>query len=199
MRTETILKIPSLWLVDVLEWRPLIGCRENAHKINLSQAASCMILQNHRRLPVCIFSVKIATALGSLKQVIGRILKNWKWSQRSKLNLSLTFSSTWKQKIALYSWLWHKVVDCRSGPPAYVAWRYDNPVPELTLSPQSGTMNLASAFNPNYKGKGVLWGRPLLLVVHICICLRTSNYFMSIGKGRVRERGREGVGADFIS
>jgi hypothetical protein len=33
-----------------------------------------MILQNHRRLPVCIFSVKIA-ALGSLKRVTGSNFK----------------------------------------------------------------------------------------------------------------------------
>jgi hypothetical protein len=33
-----------------------------------------MILQNHKRLPVNIFSVKIA-ALGSLKRLTGRILK----------------------------------------------------------------------------------------------------------------------------
>jgi hypothetical protein len=37
-------------------------------RINMSQAASGMILQNHRRLPVRIFSVKIAV-LGSLKLV----------------------------------------------------------------------------------------------------------------------------------
>jgi hypothetical protein len=36
-------------------------------RIKLSQAASGMILQNHRRLPVSIFSGKIA-ALGSLKR-----------------------------------------------------------------------------------------------------------------------------------
>jgi hypothetical protein len=40
----------------------------------LFQAASCMILQNHRRLPVSIFSVKIV-ALESLKRVTGRIFK----------------------------------------------------------------------------------------------------------------------------
>jgi hypothetical protein len=38
----------------------------------LSQAASVMIFQNHRRLPVSIFSVK-TTLLGSLKLVTGRI------------------------------------------------------------------------------------------------------------------------------
>jgi hypothetical protein len=37
---------------------------EKGPRINLPQAASGMILKNHRRLPVSIFSVKIA-ALGS--------------------------------------------------------------------------------------------------------------------------------------
>ncbi len=32
---------------------------------------------------------------------------------------------------------------CRTGPPAYVAGMYDNPMPQSTLSPQSGTMNCA--------------------------------------------------------
>ncbi len=41
-------------------------------RTNLSRAASGMILQNHRWLPVCIFSVKIAV-LGSLKWVTGTI------------------------------------------------------------------------------------------------------------------------------
>jgi hypothetical protein len=43
-------------------------------RINMSQAASGMILQNHRLLRVCIFRVKIA-AFGSLKRVTGRIFK----------------------------------------------------------------------------------------------------------------------------
>jgi hypothetical protein len=55
-------------------------------KNNLSQAASGMILQNHRRLPVSIFSVKIA-AFWSLKKVTGRIFKISKQFQRSKLKL----------------------------------------------------------------------------------------------------------------
>jgi hypothetical protein len=41
-------------------------------RINFSQAASGMILQNHKLFPVSIFSV---AALGSLKRVTGRILK----------------------------------------------------------------------------------------------------------------------------
>jgi hypothetical protein len=55
-------------------------------RIDLSQAASGMILQNHRWLPVSIFSIKIAT-VGTLKQVIGRIFKISKKFQRSKLKL----------------------------------------------------------------------------------------------------------------
>jgi hypothetical protein len=43
-------------------------------RINLSLAAFGIILQNHWRLPVIIFSAKIA-ALGSFKRVTGRILK----------------------------------------------------------------------------------------------------------------------------
>jgi hypothetical protein len=43
-------------------------------RINLSQAASGMILQKHRRVSASIFSVNIA-ALGSLKRATGRIFK----------------------------------------------------------------------------------------------------------------------------
>ncbi len=82
MLTET----PSLWFVDVLKCRPLIGCRDNAQEFNLSQTASGMILQNHRRLPVSIFSVKIA-ALG-----------NFKYFQRSKLKLWVWFFSSTKER-----------------------------------------------------------------------------------------------------
>ncbi len=53
-------------------------------RINLSQAASGMILQNHRRLPLSIFSVKIA-ALGSSKRVTGRTFKISIKFQRSKV------------------------------------------------------------------------------------------------------------------
>ncbi len=42
--------------------------------LNFSQAASDMILQNHKRLPVSVFSVKIA-ALGPLKRV--RVLEGF--------------------------------------------------------------------------------------------------------------------------
>jgi hypothetical protein len=55
-------------------------------KGTVSQAASGMILQNHRRLPVSTFSVKIV-ALRSLKRVTGRIFKISLLFQRSELKL----------------------------------------------------------------------------------------------------------------
>jgi hypothetical protein len=63
--TEILLRIPfsvigRCSLLPTSHWLQRICAR-----INLSQAALCIILQNHRRLPVSIFSVKIA-ALGSL-------------------------------------------------------------------------------------------------------------------------------------
>jgi hypothetical protein len=62
-------------------------------------AAYGMILQNHRRLPVSIFSVKIS-ALGSLKRVTGSIFKISKSFQKSKLKtLRLIFGTTKKQEI----------------------------------------------------------------------------------------------------
>ncbi len=69
MLTENLLTIPCSAIGRCsLQCRPLIGCRENGQEL------TCMILQNHRRLPVSIFSVKIA-ALESLKRVTGRIFK----------------------------------------------------------------------------------------------------------------------------
>ncbi len=57
----------------------------NMRQIQLSQAACCVILQDHRRLPVGIFRVIIA-ALGSLKRVTSdSIFKINKKFQRSKL------------------------------------------------------------------------------------------------------------------
>ncbi len=41
-------QVPYSWLVDVLQCRLLIGCSEKWGRINLSQAASGLILQNHR-------------------------------------------------------------------------------------------------------------------------------------------------------
>jgi hypothetical protein len=60
MLTETLLKFPSLGLVDVLECRPLIGCRENElvtggfqYYFKESQAASC----KHFQCQYCRFRV----------------------------------------------------------------------------------------------------------------------------------------------
>ncbi len=75
------------------DWTTYHWLQGKCARINLSQAASGMILQNHRRLSASIFSVKIA-ALGSLKRVIGRILKI------SNFKGALIFSSTKQQKIA---------------------------------------------------------------------------------------------------
>jgi hypothetical protein len=85
MLTETLFKIPvsviGRWsLVPTYHW-----LQGKCASINLSQAASGMILQYHRWLPVCIFRDKIA-ALGSLKRVTGRIFKITKLV-RSKLKL----------------------------------------------------------------------------------------------------------------
>jgi hypothetical protein len=74
MLTKTLLKIPlsvigRCSLVPTSHW-----LQKKCARIDLSQAASGMILQNHRWLHVNIFCVKIA-ALGSLKRLSGRIFK----------------------------------------------------------------------------------------------------------------------------
>ncbi len=51
----------------------------------MMQAASSMILQNYRPLPVCIYSVKVA-ALGSLKRVTEIIFKISRSFPRRNLN-----------------------------------------------------------------------------------------------------------------
>ncbi len=67
----TLLRIPFSVIGRCSPWSadPSLA----AEKINLLQTASGMILQNHRRLPVSIFSFKIA-ALGSLKWLL-RVLQ----------------------------------------------------------------------------------------------------------------------------
>ncbi len=75
MFTKTLLRIPfsvtgRCSLVPTSRW--LHG---KCARINLLQATSGIFLQDHRRLPVSIFSVKIA-AVGSLKMVTGKISKN---------------------------------------------------------------------------------------------------------------------------
>ncbi len=78
MLTETLLRIPFS-VIDRCSLVPIsadLSWRKCA-RINLSQlqAASGMILQNHRVLPVNIFSVRNA-AVGFLKRVLGRIFKS---------------------------------------------------------------------------------------------------------------------------
>ncbi len=67
-----------------------------------------------------------------------------------------------------------------------LAGRYDNPMPESTLSSQSGTMNLATAFHPNEDE-----------------CRRMLPQLLKYGKtkrkGRERGKGREGVETDLMS
>ncbi len=94
MLTKTLLRIPSsvigpCSLVPTSYWM-----QGKCARINLSQAASGMILKNHRRLPVSIYSVKIA-ALGSLKRVTGRKVI----TKEEAKTLRLIFSSTKKQKL----------------------------------------------------------------------------------------------------
>ncbi len=73
------------WPMTSIECRPIYHWLQGKYsRINLSQAASGLILQNCRRLPVSIFIVKIAN-LGSLKRVTVSIFKistvsNFKWS-----------------------------------------------------------------------------------------------------------------------
>jgi hypothetical protein len=64
----------SLWLVDVLWWRPLIGYSENAQELTRHRRLPVWFYKNHRCPPVSNFSVKFA-ALRSLKRVTWRIFK----------------------------------------------------------------------------------------------------------------------------
>jgi hypothetical protein len=71
MLTETLLRISfsvigRCFLVPTSHWQ-----QGKYAKINLSPVAFGIILQNHMRLSVSIFSVKIA----ALKRVTGRIFK----------------------------------------------------------------------------------------------------------------------------
>ncbi len=71
MLIETLLKIPFSGIGQCSPVPTSHWLQEICARINLPQAASGMILQSHRSLPVFIFSVKI-TALVSLKWVTGR-------------------------------------------------------------------------------------------------------------------------------
>ena len=81
--TETLLKIPF----PVIGRCPLVPTSHwlqgKCARINFSHAASGMILQNHRRLPVYIYIYKIAT-LGSLKRVTESIFKIVSHFQRAR-------------------------------------------------------------------------------------------------------------------
>ncbi len=75
MLTETLLKIPfseigRCSLVPTSHW-----LQGKCARINLSQAVSNMILQNHRRLPESIFNVKIA-ALGLILSSIVKTINS---------------------------------------------------------------------------------------------------------------------------
>jgi hypothetical protein len=63
MLTETLFRIPFSVMFSSADLSLAAG---KCAKIYLSQAASGLILQNYRRLPVSTFRVKIA-AVGSLK------------------------------------------------------------------------------------------------------------------------------------
>jgi hypothetical protein len=72
--TEFLLRIPfyvigQCSLVPTSHWQ-----QGKCARINLLQAASGMVLQNHMRLPESMFSVKIA-ALGSMFGLLGRFSK----------------------------------------------------------------------------------------------------------------------------
>jgi hypothetical protein len=81
--TKALLKFPSIWLVYVLQCRPLIGCRENA------QVIIC-----HRRLPVWFYIITggFLNALSVSKLPV--------ISKEEGKTLSLIFSSIRIQKIA---------------------------------------------------------------------------------------------------
>jgi hypothetical protein len=69
MLTETLLRIPFS-VIGRCSLVPISHLlKEKCPRINLLQAASGMILQNHWRLPLRIFSVKLA-ALGSSKRLL---------------------------------------------------------------------------------------------------------------------------------
>ena len=83
MLTETLLKIPFSVIGRCSSSADLQWLKGRCARIYLSQAASGMIFQNHRLLPVSIVIVKIAV----LKGFTGRIFKINKKFQRCKLKL----------------------------------------------------------------------------------------------------------------
>ncbi len=101
MLTETLLRIPFS-VIGRCSLVPTLHCLQGkCARINLLQTASGMTLQNHRRVPVSIFSFKIA-ALGSLKRLLEGFSKlvSTESSKEQAKTLSLIFSST---KTAFYT------------------------------------------------------------------------------------------------
>jgi hypothetical protein len=98
--TETLLRVPFSLIGRCLPVRVPTShwLQGKCARINLSWAASGMIIKDHRRLPVSILSIKIPD-LGSVKRLIGRIFKFSKLFKEQAKTLSLIFSSTKKQKI----------------------------------------------------------------------------------------------------
>ncbi len=77
MLTETLLRISFSVICRCSQVPTSLWLQGNCPRINLSQAASGMILQNHWWLPGSIFSVQIAV-LVSLKRFTGRVFKSSK-------------------------------------------------------------------------------------------------------------------------
>jgi hypothetical protein len=72
MLSETLLRIPFSGIGRCSSLATSYWLQGKCERISTLNAASALILQNRRLLPVSIFSVKIA-ALGSLKWVTGMI------------------------------------------------------------------------------------------------------------------------------
>jgi hypothetical protein len=72
MLTETLLRIPFSVIGRCYRVLTYHGLQGNAQEFSLSQTASGIILQYHRRLPVSISSVSKLPTLGSLKRVTRR-------------------------------------------------------------------------------------------------------------------------------
>jgi hypothetical protein len=96
MLTETLVRIPFLWLVERSQAPTSHWLQGKCSRINLSQAASGMILQNNR-LPVSIFTTKI-TAIVSLTRVTGGIL-NWYISIREETENCKNYQRTYRRHL----------------------------------------------------------------------------------------------------
>jgi hypothetical protein len=121
------------------------------------------------------FSVSWAGA-SSLLEPWGQIIRPW-LGDKVNYGIGLALLEPWGQ--ILRSWLGDNVnsgigLSNRPASLCSLAGRYDNPMPELTLSPQSGTMNLAT---------GLLVQTPGLSVVIkslIIYCLRINDHVILV-------------------